>query len=119
MGLIPADRLAKMRAQAAATLPQLCDLQTVNNSTGARTTVAAGVACRVAEARGAQGPEWFGDQRLVRVFLPVGTAGVGTADLVLVSGGSAYRVVSTDPLRSEATLRSLSCVESREAGGPV
>jgi len=99
-------------------LPDRCDLQAVNATTGARTAVASAVPCRVVYPRSVEGGGWLGDQRAVRVLVPVKTAAAGV-DLVVVAFGATYRVVGQDPVRADDLLRSLAAVEAREAGGAV
>jgi hypothetical protein len=109
--------LRELRRQARREFGDECAVQTVADATGARTTIAT-VACQVVGARSSDGPEYFGDQRMVRVSLPFGTDTAG-ADLIAVTGGATYRIVTQDPPRSDALAGAVDCVEAREPGGPV
>lgn len=114
-------QVALGRSLARRDLPATCRLEAVDGTTGARTLVGHS-RCRVVVPRGQDGVEWMGDERVVRVLVEADASTDG-ADLVVatdpVAGAVTYRVVAIDPPRSDDLLRSLSCVESREPGGPV
>lgn len=116
-GLLDADRLAIMRAQAGATLGQSCALQTVHPATGLRTTTVV-VPCRVELPRAAPGADFLADDRSVDIVVGWDADFEGT-DLVEVDGATDYRVTTIRPTRTDAILRRLAAIEAREPGGPV
>lgn len=119
MTMFSAAELADFRALVANGLDSSCALQSVNDSTGARTTLAT-VGCRTEAPSAAEAANWLGDDRLLTIVLAHDALdGLAGPDLVVLDGATTYRVRRIDPKRTRAVSRRLIAVESREAGGPV